>query len=104
VLVPTSPIPGTGFTVMMRKSEIIDLNITLDQACQYIVSCGVIIPPRQHLHDNVAAQISAAVAARSRRSDHRRLAAAAPGGNEQQRPGPNDPSRPERETMEQLET
>ncbi|MCO6042312.1 DUF502 domain-containing protein [Aeoliella sp. ICT_H6.2] len=47
VLVPTSPMPFTGFTMTVRKSETIDLNITIDQAIQFIVSCGVVVPPGQ---------------------------------------------------------
>ncbi len=44
LLVPTSPMPFTGFTVTMKKSEVLDLNITLDQAVQFLVSCGVVAP------------------------------------------------------------
>ena len=47
VLIPTSPMPFTGFTVTVRKSETIDLNITIDEAFQFIVSCGVVVPPHQ---------------------------------------------------------
>jgi len=47
VLIPTSPMPFTGFTVTIKKSETIDLNITIDQAFQFIVSCGVVVPPEQ---------------------------------------------------------
>lgn len=47
VLVPTSPMPFTGFTVTVKKSETVDLNITLDQAFQFIISCGVVVPPQQ---------------------------------------------------------
>ncbi|MBN1853734.1 MAG: DUF502 domain-containing protein [Pirellulales bacterium] len=46
-LIPTSPMPFTGFTVTVKKSETIDLNITIDQAFQFIVSCGVVVPPHQ---------------------------------------------------------
>ncbi|MFW6125214.1 MAG: DUF502 domain-containing protein, partial [Pirellulales bacterium] len=49
VLVCTSPMPMTGFTVAVRRSETVDLNITIDQAFQYIVSCGVVVPPQQVL-------------------------------------------------------
>lgn len=45
LLVPTSPMPATGFAIVVRKSETIDLNITIDQALQFIVSCGVVTPP-----------------------------------------------------------
>ena len=58
LLVPTSPMPFTGFTVTVRKSEILDLNITIDQAFQFIVSCGVVVPPHQ---------LSAALADRDRK-------------------------------------
>lgn len=47
VLVPTSPMPFTGFTMTVRKSETIDLGISMDQALQFIVSCGVVVPPEQ---------------------------------------------------------
>jgi len=47
VLIPTSPAPFTGFTVTIKKSEAIDLNLTIDQAFQFIVSCGVVVPPHQ---------------------------------------------------------
>lgn len=59
VLIPTSPMPFTGFTITVKKSETIDLNITIDQAFQFVVSCGVVVPPQQ---------ITQAVAERERRA------------------------------------
>jgi uncharacterized membrane protein len=47
LLMPTSPMPFTGFTVTVKKSETIELNITIDQAFQFIISCGVVVPPQQ---------------------------------------------------------
>ena len=47
VLMPTSPMPMTGLTVSVKKSETVDLNITVDQAIQFVVSCGVVVPPQQ---------------------------------------------------------
>lgn len=58
VLIPTSPMPFTGFTITVKKSETIDLNISIDQAFQFVVSCGVVVPPQQ---------ITQAVAERERR-------------------------------------
>lgn len=58
VLIPTSPMPATGFTINAKKSETIELNITLDQAFQFIVSCGVVVPPHQNTQGSpVAGQI-----------------------------------------------
>lgn len=51
VLIPTSPVPGTGFAAMVRKSEVLDLDMTVDQALQFIVSCGVVVPPQQQSRD-----------------------------------------------------
>jgi uncharacterized membrane protein len=47
LLIPTSPMPMTGYTITVLKSETIDLNISIDQAFQFIVSCGVVVPPSQ---------------------------------------------------------
>jgi uncharacterized membrane protein len=63
LLIPTSPMPATGFTVTVRKSETVDLDITLDQAVQFIVSCGVVVPLHQQ-SNSMTAKISAAVLAR----------------------------------------
>jgi uncharacterized membrane protein len=47
VLVPTSPVPMGGFTVMVPRRQVVDLNLTIDQSVQFIVSCGVLTPPAQ---------------------------------------------------------
>ncbi|MSR57235.1 MAG: DUF502 domain-containing protein [Planctomycetaceae bacterium] len=47
VLVATSPMPMGGFTIMVPRSQVVDLDLTVDQALQFIVSCGVLIPPAQ---------------------------------------------------------
>ncbi len=47
VLMPTSPMPMTGFTIQVRKSEAIELDLTIDEAIQFIVSCGVVSPGTQ---------------------------------------------------------
>lgn len=50
VLIPTSPMPMTGFTLTVKKSETVDLKISFDEAIQFIVSCGVVVPPSQMQH------------------------------------------------------
>ncbi len=55
VLMPTSPMPMTGFTVTVKKSDAIDLNLTIDEAIQFIVSCGVVVPPQQRSEPMIAA-------------------------------------------------
>jgi len=53
ILVPTSPMPVTGYTMSVPKSEIVDLNITVDQAFQFCLSCGVLVPPQQRVTDDL---------------------------------------------------
>jgi uncharacterized membrane protein len=50
VLIPYSPIPHSGCTISVRRSECIELDVTFDQACQFIFSCGVVVPPDQVSH------------------------------------------------------
>lgn len=47
VVVPASPAPVTAYTVMVPRREMIEMNLTADQALQFIISCGVVIPPHQ---------------------------------------------------------
>lgn len=49
VFVPTSPMPMTGFTVNIPRSEVIDLDITVEQAMQFCISCGVLSPAHQKM-------------------------------------------------------
>lgn len=62
VLVPTSPMPATGFAMIVKKSDTVELDITIDQAIQFIVSCSVVIPPQQMAANRVGKQLAKAVA------------------------------------------
>jgi len=44
VFLPSSPTPMTGYVVLMKRSDLIPLDMTLDQAMAFIVSGGVISP------------------------------------------------------------
>ncbi|OYP34716.1 DUF502 domain-containing protein [Rhodopirellula sp. MGV] len=56
VLMPTSPMPMTGFTVTVRRSDTIDVDMTVDEAIQFVVSCGVVVPPNQRVIRNAAGE------------------------------------------------
>ncbi len=45
VYVPTTPNPTSGYFVLMRKSDCIELEMGIDAALRYIVSMGVVAPP-----------------------------------------------------------
>lgn len=44
VVLPGSPTPITGYCVMVPLRETFDLHMTIDQALQFYVSCGVAVP------------------------------------------------------------
>lgn len=44
VYVPTTPNPTGGYFVMLRRSECIELKMSVDAALKYVVSMGVVVP------------------------------------------------------------
>ena len=46
VYVPTTPNPTGGYFVIVQRSEVIELEMTVDQALKYIISMGV-VPPQK---------------------------------------------------------
>jgi uncharacterized membrane protein len=46
VYVPTTPNPTGGYFVMLKKSECIELKMSVDQALTYVISMGVVVPSR----------------------------------------------------------
>ena len=47
VYVPTTPNPTSGFFLMMERSRVVELDMSVDAALKYIVSMGVVAP--EHL-------------------------------------------------------
>lgn len=45
VYVPTTPNPTSGFFLMMPTADVIELDMTVDEALKYIISMGVVAPP-----------------------------------------------------------
>jgi len=56
VYVPTTPNPTSGFFLMLERSKVVELDMSVDAALKYIVSMGVVAPP------DVAANAVAATA------------------------------------------
>jgi uncharacterized membrane protein len=44
VYVPTTPNPTSGFFLMMPKADVVELDMTVDEALKYIISMGVVAP------------------------------------------------------------
>jgi len=44
VYVPTTPNPTSGYFAMFRREDVIELDMTVDEALKYIISMGVVAP------------------------------------------------------------
>jgi uncharacterized membrane protein len=45
VYVPTTPNPTSGFFLMMPAADVVELDMSVDEALKYIISMGVVAPP-----------------------------------------------------------
>jgi uncharacterized membrane protein len=46
--VPTTPNPTSGFLLMVPASEVVKLDMSVDEALKYIISMGVVAPSSSH--------------------------------------------------------
>jgi len=44
VLVPTSPVPASGMAIIVPTTDVIPLDISIEEALKYVVSAGFILP------------------------------------------------------------
>ena len=44
VYIPTAPNPTSGYVLIVSADQIVDLNITVDEALKFVVSMGVVAP------------------------------------------------------------
>ena len=44
VYVPTTPNPTSGFFLMMPRADVVDLQMSVDEALKYVISMGVVAP------------------------------------------------------------
>ena len=44
IYVPTTPNPTSGFFLMMRRADVVELDMSVDEALKYVVSMGVVPP------------------------------------------------------------
>ncbi len=45
VFVPTTPNPTSGFLVMFKKEQVVPLDMKVEEALRYVISCGVLMTP-----------------------------------------------------------
>lgn len=61
IFIPSSPTPITGYTITVRRKDVIDLPISIDEALRFTISAGVIMPKDQRLSDAEIEQARQAV-------------------------------------------
>lgn len=47
--VPTTPNPTSGFMLMVPRADVVELDMSVDEALKYIISMGVVAPPEHHV-------------------------------------------------------
>ena len=65
VYVPTTPNPTSGFFLMLPKSRVHELDMTVDEALKYIISMGVVAPKLRHAGAPRQIAVTAVPAARN---------------------------------------
>ena len=55
VYVPTTPNPTSGFFLMMPRSDVLELKMSVDEALKYVISMGVVGPGAEALPNTAAA-------------------------------------------------
>ena len=48
VFIPTTPSPVNGFFFFVKRKDVIELDMSVDEALKYIVSMGVVAPPMRN--------------------------------------------------------
>lgn len=46
VFVPGTPNPSVGFLLMFKAEELIPLDMTIEEAMKFVVSCGIVLPQK----------------------------------------------------------
>jgi uncharacterized membrane protein len=53
VFVPTSPNPTSGFLIVVPESDVINLDMSIEDGFNYVISAGLIVPERVHSIGNI---------------------------------------------------
>lgn len=59
VFVPSSPMPMTGYTIMVEAHRLIPLPITVDEALRITITGGVVVPPGEKVDKKIESLVHA---------------------------------------------
>jgi uncharacterized membrane protein len=57
VLIPTAPAPFGGFLIIVPKEEVVDLDMSIEEALRFIISAGVIVPGEKNAAKSTAGSV-----------------------------------------------
>ena len=49
VFVPTTPVPSAGFLLFVPRTEIVVLDMSVEEGLKMVVSLGIVAPPERHV-------------------------------------------------------
>ena len=61
VFIPTTPNPTSGCLIMFKKEQVIPIQLTVEEALRYVISCGVLLTPFKRVEDAVTHIKSASI-------------------------------------------
>lgn len=47
IFIPTSPTPITGFIIFIPREEVVELDVSVDEAFRFLITGGVVVPGRE---------------------------------------------------------
>jgi len=59
VFIPNSPTPITGYVVVVPRSDIVELAISMDEALRFVISGGVIMPEKESWPGRITDSVNA---------------------------------------------
>lgn len=57
LFIPTTPNPTSGFLLMLPRKEVIELDLSVDQALKFVISLGVVPPHLKNGHEKAMKEI-----------------------------------------------
>lgn len=57
LFIPTTPNPTSGFLMMVPRTDVIELDMSVDQALKFVISLGVVPPVMKNGHDKPIKEI-----------------------------------------------
>lgn len=47
IFIPTTPNPTSGFLILVPEKDVIRMNMSVEDALKYVVSCGIVVPEEE---------------------------------------------------------